>query len=241
MKIATDAEHRALAYMVAVAEQGVAVSKDDLAAYVKHPRGAGWSALFSVSNLTPPAEGTVERLLRYGWLDEEDGVMHATALGVAVLRALDREELDSEVPLEVVLRADDPFAYAKVVSRLASHDEAMLVDPYVRVEQFADVVRHTTVSRLLVGPNTELQGLRVAMRMVPEGRPLEVKVSESLHDRLFIPKSGAVDLLGVSLNGVGKKVTVLMTADSPVADHLRTVYEEAWAKAAPLEDPPGVQ
>ena len=111
----------------------------------------------------------------------------------------------------------------------------MLVDPYVHVEQFADIVAHTDVSRLLVGPHTDLPGLRLAARAVADDRRLEIRVSEVIHDRLFIPRSGAIRMLGASLNGVGKKHTILVSVDSPAADQIRSMYESVWNEAATLE------
>jgi hypothetical protein len=66
-------------------------------------------------------------------------------------------------------------------------------------------------------------------------REFAIRVSGEVHDRFIIPVGGSVDALGTSLNGVGKKFTVMTTLDAPVADIIRSKHEELWRASKPVE------
>jgi len=243
LRIASEEEHRALAYVGAVRQQGYALSKREFEAYVSTPRGQFWALRQAFSrSASYPSEPLLERLKRMLWLSSSDDGLHLTDLGAAVLQAMERADLESEVPTEVVLSADDPFAYAKVVAKLGLQESPMLVDPYFRLAQFADIVYYTTVSRLLVGPKADVPGLKLAIRDLPPDRTLDIRQADAVHDRFSIPSSGSIEMLGTSLNGVGKKTTVLVPIEPPIADQIREAHETLWAEATPvMEDAaPGV-
>lgn len=104
-----------------------------------------------VPSFTSPPESVAAWLIRLGWIKtDDDGYVVITKLGEAVLRQLDQREVSSETPLEVTLSPEDPIAYARAIERIASHGDAMLVDPYFGLDDLLPVVMNTGVTRLLV-------------------------------------------------------------------------------------------
>jgi hypothetical protein len=58
-----------------------------------------------------------------------------------------------------------------------------------------------------------------------------------LHDRYFIPNTGAVRALGTSLGGVGKNVSILTTLGGEASTLLRGLHERKWAEGEPVLPP----
>ena len=67
-------------------------------------------------------------------------------------------------------------------------------------------------------------------------RQLEVLLAPSgkMHDRYLIPVDGPVDMLGTSLNGVGKRPSALVEVHTG-SDEIRRLHEDLWAAARPLD------
>src|SRR3954468_18850312 len=108
---------RALTYVAAVANQGYELSYTEFERYVsmpipelRPPWGAGTRAL-EVADPPADAEPVLDWLVRLGWLSRHDGTVGITPLGRAVLRAIEQRELTTELPPEVALTSDEPFAY----------------------------------------------------------------------------------------------------------------------------------
>ena len=185
-----------------------------------------------------PAESQLEWLDRVGWLQKNAGTVMITDLGRAVLRSLDEAANVPEGPLDVILDANEPTSYATVVGKIAGVGEALLVDPYCRLEQLLDIASHTSVDRVLTSAAIGEEGL-VEMKLalpVLAGSALDVRVSEKgeLHDRCVIPLSGDVITMGTSLNSVDKHFTVLVTLGPPAAEAIRARFEADFAAASKL-------
>lgn len=179
-------------------------------------------------------ETMVEYCGRLGWVASDGVQVTITPLGSALVRALTVAP-DGEVD-ELVLDRDDPLALARVVGRIAALGPAMVVDPYLRVDQLLVLVG-TQVTRLLVraGNATDLAALKATLGAVPVDRTIELRAvpASALHDRLVIPIEGDVWMLGSSLNGVGRHLTTLVRLHD-AAGQLRSAYEETWRSADPI-------
>jgi hypothetical protein len=239
VRITSDTAHRVLTYIAAVTDQGhrlsvrAANAYQRAAAMASRPRGL--MGLVTIFGDPEAAPGNLQDL-GWAWVDGENNVW-LTSLGRAVLRALDQQEVEGDEPFDVVLNAEDPLAYPQVISRVAMHKDALLVDPYFKLEHLLHVVHNTTASRLLTGPKADLPGLSTALSSsLPADRKLEVRVSEEVHDRYIIPSSGPLDMIGTSLSGVGKgKPSAMIRVEPPAADAIRGVCEDLWDRAKPLE------
>ncbi len=190
---------------------------------------------------TSPAETLIEHLTRIGWLrchgaDGETRV-ELSALGRALLRhvsAAGREE-DLQV---VMLDRDDPVAYPLLVGYLAELGTGLLVDPYLKVRNFQDLTQHTKVNRVLMrNDGTQVKEFAtISLLAAAADSPIEVRASERLHDRYFIPSEGTARSIGTSLNGVGRKyATVFSTVPAEAEAAVREYHQALWEAAAPVE------
>lgn len=191
--------------------------------------------------LVKPAETTLEHLVRLTWLEEigpdESPALRLTKLGHALLRDRERENTDSEDVSVVVLKADDPLAYPQLVGQLANVGEGLLVDPYLKLNDLHRIVVSTGLTRLLVtgvrNNQRELAAMQTYLDSPSLSRDIEVRCSMELHDRLLIAddEEEPILTLGTSLNGVGRKLTVLSPVPSSEHSTLRDAYETIWENA----------
>ncbi|UOG23669.1 hypothetical protein MTX80_22875 (plasmid) [Gordonia amicalis] len=195
--------------------------------------------------LVKPAETTLEHLVRLTWLEEigpdespaRPPALRLTKLGHALLRDRERENTDSEDVSVVVLKADDPLAYPQLVGQLANIGEGLLVDPYLKLNDLHRIVVSTGLTRLLVtgvrNNQRELAAMQTYLDSPSLSRDIEVRCSMELHDRLLIAddEEEPILTLGTSLNGVGRKLTVLSPVPSSEHSTLRDAYETIWENA----------
>jgi hypothetical protein len=249
VEIADENTHRLLAYIDALNRQGIKPGFDLVDAFGDqssraHRRSnslaeAVMPSIAKFSSFTVWTEDPSEYLERLGWIDVVDREVELNRVGRAMLRALNTPQLDFEASptAEIVLGTDDPFAYAQVVQVLGGAGPAMLVEPYLRVQNLIDIDDLHNINRILVGSKlkaNEYAALAVGLGAVNERRPLEIRKATDLHDRYLIPDTGHVLMLGISLGGIGKKVSTLTTLGDPASGGLRQVFEEAWAAAEPI-------
>jgi len=202
--------------------------------------------------LVSPAETTVEHLVSLTWLDEipdlacEDSRLRLTELGSALLRHAEiGTETDEGVGV-VVLGGEDPLAYPTLVGQLAAAGPGLLVDAYLKLPDLHTLVVSTQLTRLLVSGRqknrSEIAALQTYIDNPSLSRQIEIRASTQLHDRVLVADDGDVLTLGASLNGVGRKTTVLSPMPSPAREALQTEYERLWSAATlvgptPPEEP----
>ncbi len=247
MDIADETGHAALAYVVAVRRRGYRLTLKEFEAYASSPRRraippkslSSFITTFEVFQANP--EPVSAWLVRLGWISaDDDGSVMLTPLGEAVLRELDDREISSETPLEVTLSPEDPIAYARAIERIASHGDAMLVDPFFRLDDLLPVTMNTGISRLLTSDRSGKEGkarigtLGVALDRLQLERPFEIRVSDEIHDRFVIPSAGPVDSIGTSVGGIGRRFSVMVRIASPIADDIREGHERMWEAARNL-------
>jgi hypothetical protein len=258
VEIADAETHRLLAYVSAVNDQGVPLPARLAEEYGQRPtrrvfREGPMPAMQSVGLMlrtfsqafagTSRLEDAVAYLVRLGWAEREaaDGQNVAlTRLGRAVLRHLDQREVSSELALAITLKADDPLAYAQVIERIARHEDAMLVDGYLRVEVLPILLERTAVTRILTSRRGHDHGARIASLVAMLQRTdamLQLRTGE-VQDRYVIPPAGSIEMLGTSLSGVGKHVSAYIEVADPVATELRQLHERLWADAEVLHPRP---
>ncbi len=184
------------------------------------------------------AETAVAHLCRIGWLtepNEDEAVLQATPLGVALLREAERSDIDETDVSVVVLGREDPLAYPTLIDQLASVGAGLLVDPYLRLDQVHQVVVSTGLTRVLLSGKSAQFAVRAALSTYLDSpslsRPVEVRGSCDLHDRLLLADDGKVYTLGTSLNGVGRTTTVFSPLPSVAAATLQEEYNRLWAAA----------
>lgn len=118
----------------------------------------------------------------------------------------------------------------------------MLVEPYFRIDQLRDVAGFDNIERVLLGsgvkkPDREV--LAAGLAVLPQERALEVRIASALHDRYLIPRDeGKVRMLGMSLAGIGKKVSTITTLGELAPNALRAAHEELWNNASALAPRP---
>jgi hypothetical protein len=242
MRIASDSDHRVLAYIDAVERQGQILAPGAVDAYAETPFGpAGLTLGRAFAALASFQLSVSQRFLHLGWLKLDRRTwVRLTPLGSAVLRELDAQEGVVDAPVAVVVKPDDPMAYARVIEHIARYDEVLLVDPYLDIDSFALLLGHTSVNRVLTSRKgthgkARIASLVAALSSTTVESPPQIRVGEDLHDRYVIPATGPIEHLGTSLNGVGKHISVMTVLHDPVAAEVRALMGQAWTDAKPLE------
>ena len=238
-------------YLASIEAQGYEATEDELEAYAQKPdRGEGRYGSFMseymssfrslrgwVDQELEPPESMTTYLLRLRWVQRHGGRLRLTRLGQAMARALEQETVTGDAVLTVVLQPDDPIALARVVERFARAGDALLVEPYFRLEHLLLVTNSTEITRVLTSERTnqaDRSALKTGVEALTLARRFEVRVTgRELHDRGLIPPAGNATLIGSSLNSVGRVVTVMTEVDDG-ADQLRSVYERMWDEATHL-------
>lgn len=250
MEFATKEEHQTLAYVAAVTGHGQTLSIGDLEAYVgaraaQQRVSGGLAALVARLGAsvyyTPSGLPTLpERLVTMRWLAVNGRSVALSPIGRAVLAALDAAAVEAETPITVALGAENPIAYPLVMQRIAGFDDAMLIDPYFKLDYFLHLVQQTKVTQLLVGPRADTNGLAMALATVPEDRKLEIRISDGVHDRAVVAlPAGPVDLLGTSLSGLGgRKPSTVVRLEGTTAGPVRLMNLKLWDGATKIEPSP---
>lgn len=218
--------HRLLAYISAVAGQGYEILARELEEFAQSPtrrvgrthiKGSArvggitfadlfsrisdqYSSIYEVSE--PEAdESWTEFLERLSWINvsHTETRVRLTALGTALLNYLDAQRQGAEEAVPLVLNADDPMAYPRIIGRIADMPQVLLVDAYVQPEDVWLLTTQASVPRILTSdkpPKARLAAIAATLvKMAPEHRP-EIRVASKLHDRFIVPAKGDIYQLG---------------------------------------------
>lgn len=250
--IVEERAHQVLEYIAALNRQGHKPTVSDVEAYGTRPTRRvtqrsiyhdfsyfmADTGLGSLGSLTD--ETYVDYFKRLRWAKVVGGSVSVTPLALALLRELNSAKVDegTQSYVEVVVDPEDKMSFTRLLHQFNNLGSGLLVDPYLRLEQFLEIADYTPVSRILTSSRAfgnELQR-KVYQRALAaaEGR-IEVRSIESLHDRHYIPEQGNIWMLGISLNGVAKNVSVLTQLGDESSTVLRVAYEKFWTEATPLE------
>lgn len=240
-----------LAYIGLLQRSGYNPSVEDVEAYAKQPSRTparyGNISSFWVDAMKESSqyelrrgEDYVSHLKRMNWIVIKRGRITLSELGNALLRGLNSPSIEAEsLPyLEVVVDPEDKFAFVRVLHQFNNLGEAMLVDPYLRVEQFIEIAEAAPVNRVLTSSRAfgNAVGKKVYQRAVSAtNRGIEVRYTDSLHDRYYIPEVGDLWTLGVSINGISSHLSVLTKLGNDSGGIIRMAYEQRWAEATVLE------
>ena len=254
MNIVDEETHRVLAYVDALNRQGVTphlsyVDEFGDAADRRMVRRGGITAMttlqavaMSVSGTIAPGETYSAYLERLGWvLCSPDGSVSITNTGRGLLKALNAPSMDADSGsvVEVVLDPENPFAYTRAMNSLTTVEDALLVEPYFRVDQLEDVAQLANITRVMLGPGVKPQDRKIlsfGLAALGPERILEVRAAKNLHDRYLIPRDGGtVLMLGASLGGIGKKVSTITPVGPEASDALRALHERLWDDATAIE------
>lgn len=240
MQIASPHHHRALLYVKVVHGQGYRMTVAELQAYIDArviltpsdfmARLAGMDTFVK--------QGVVSALRDSGWIVVSEGRVEITELGTAVVDAMEDDEVPGVDLINVTLDSNDPFSYARVIGHIARRGEALLVDPYFHIDQLQDVLVNTEVTRVLTSDRESkgrIASLRTALSSSALPRALEMRLAPhaDMHDRYVIADSGPVDMIGTSLNGVGKRPSAVVELHTG-SDEIRRLHEDIWDTATPL-------
>ncbi|WP_418021174.1 hypothetical protein [Mycolicibacterium peregrinum] len=189
-----------------------------------------------------PDETLIEQAQRLRWIEPS-----ATGAGLVLSglgRALLRNDADLTTASEItVLDGNDPLAWGALVATIAEAGACVIVDPYLKPEQFLEIAKFTGTTRVVLRRPNSANGL-IPWQMYQALPDVEVEVRVAdprlLHDRYIVGET-AVYQLGCSFNGVGRKPTTLVPLTGPVADFARNHVAELWGSAEPVGDPPLVE
>ncbi|WIV44708.1 MULTISPECIES: hypothetical protein [Glutamicibacter] len=254
MEIVNPHTHRVLAYIAALNRQGVPISLKAINEFGKYPdlksKKTGSISSFDLRDLTlsftevrttRPAEVYTQYFERLGWITyTSNDDVRLTNLGRGILKSLDSPVLDPTNTglVEVVLDPENLFAYATALNVIASVDDALLVDAFLRIQELQDISGFDNVDRILVRDSissNDSMTLSVALGALhAAGRAMQIRKAPGLHDRYVIPPEGNVVMLGTSLNGVGKKISTVTHLGGEPSQVLRSHYQTVWERAEPI-------
>lgn len=243
---------RALWYIDAMTAQGVVLDHSDVdrIATEPPPRDVVYQSWLSSirSNLLPEvaatsAEPVAEYLIKVRWAREIGG-FELTDLGRAVLQMSGAKQAAQKaqdpVVSDLALHPEDPLVYTVLTRRLAAAGAGLLVDPYFKAENLRWILESTSVRRILISKKASTKErpiIAVALGTLPNGQSIEVRATteEELHDRRIIAVDGTVQLIGTSINGVGRHQTALVSPEPAIAKVYREESEKLWAAAEKVQ------
>lgn len=239
MDLLDEESHRLLLWTVRLHEVGGNPTRKELRRLSEPRRPAALSVVTGLSGRDRDfAEGAISSLLRRGLIEViAEERLAPTDLGRMVVNALGLhpEEAPLFEVLDTDLRSSDPLAFARIVGRIASLDQPMVVDPYCRRDQLEYLVTHTTVSRVLVSDRLsadeldELGAIVAGIRNRATKLRLRVAPAASIHDRHVI-NGDRVLQVGATPTGLGAGATVISEpVDLGVA--VRKYYRSVWKQA----------
>jgi len=257
MEIASSEARQALHYLSSVQRHGHSPTAAELDAYAGGPTprffpapGSGmmhWTSDFEEFQRSADLragrasyESFSVYLVRLGWAAvTADGRLSITALGSAVLGAMnDEAAMDIQMVVAKAIDPDDPFAYAKVIGEIAGTDDAMVVDPYLKIDGLQDLLRLSSVSRVLTSdesrPGRSKPSPKIAVfehmvgASVVAGFELRVLPLAQMHDRYVIPKSGSVLNLTTSFNSIGQRIGVAVWLPDLPSTAIRNAHDTLW-------------
>jgi hypothetical protein len=189
-----------------------------------------------------PDETVVEQVRRFRWVKTS-----ATGAGLVLTdlgRALLRADADQATAADItMLGGDDPLAWGNLVGLIAEVGSCLIVDPYLKPEQFLDVAKFTGTTRVILKrPQRQYETVAWQIYQALPEINIDIRIAESqfLHDRYIVGET-AVYTLGCSLSGVGVKPTTLVPMTGEVADKVRATVEGWWAAAEPIGGPPAAE
>ncbi|MTD55712.1 hypothetical protein [Amycolatopsis pithecellobii] len=183
--------------------------------------------------------GYLEKML---WVEQSDDFrIRITPLGRKLLRAVEAErpeDLPEPTVADVVLEPTDPLAWVNLTGVVARAGAGLLVDGYFKVESIQWLLSATTMRRVLVSSRHrtakgDLAAMSIALATIPNANELEIRhtANPEMHDRCVISPDGQVQLLGSSINGVGKHLTTVIAPEEKVMNIYRKRYEQLWGEA----------
>ncbi len=179
---------------------------------------------------------------RRGWeRDRQAARVLLTDLGRGLRQALTSDAASEAT--SVLLGEAEPLAYGLVLARLAARGSCLLVDAYITDTVLIDLLKYTSVNRILTSDKGGRRGkdraLAVAALAGSNGsRIVQVRVSDKLHDRYVLTDGGEVEAIGTSLNSISKNATTVVPLAGEPAALLRQHYEALWQAATVLTDDP---
>lgn len=256
MEIVDPEIHRVLSYIDALNKHGQKPQSELVDGFADAPdrkylRESGILALAqmrrqiaTLGERTTAAETVCQYLARLGWICSE-GKVELTPIGRALLKSLNAPALEDATVdvVEVVLSPENPFAYVQALNALASVEDALLVEPYFRLQQLIDIAELDNITRVLLSNRVgqrEIGLLASGIATLDKDRAIEIRTATDLHDRYLIPsEEGMAMMLGASLGGIGRKVSTLTTLGEVASHAIREAHEEIW-KSAELVEPKAV-
>ncbi|QDQ12822.1 hypothetical protein [Streptomyces spectabilis] len=251
---------RALWYIDLCAKQGQPLPFESIDRFAQQEPPRGTQRLSIISGLSRMFEESGPRvgrpdpvadyLLAVQWITKDDqNLVRLTKVGGAVLAAsgIASSQIDAQDPevADVALDPQDPLVYVQLTRRLQKAGQGLLVDAYFKAQSIGWLIESTNLRRVLISSRhrsseQDRQQIAVALATVPNGSDLEVRHTgdRALHDRCVVGATGEVQLLGSSVNGVGKHLTAVITPSDDIAAVYRTKYEGLWQKATVVAPQP---
>lgn len=248
VEVVDGAAQRVLEYVAMLQRQGYRPSESEVEAFGNSPKRrepTNLNEMFGRSVRPSPfflsdGETYIDYFRRLGWIRIRESGVELTKLSLAMLRDLNSPSVSSQTQsfIEVVVKPDDKLSFTKLLHQFNNLGDALLVDPWLKLEQFMEVAEYTPVTRILTSARAfgSISQRKIYQRALSavDGR-IEVRYIDALHDRHYIPDVGNIWMLGVSLNGVAKNVSVLTQLGDESSASLRDAYEKFWNDATVLD------
>lgn len=183
-----------------------------------------------------PAQPVSQYLTTMGWISANHGSVRLTAKGQLVLSAIrDAAFIDTSLSV-TLLDPESPFVYSDVEMQFSDERNDLLVDRYLEIERIKWSFEKTTVKRILTSRKSARSYSR-ALRATNQDLGIEVRViaHERLHDRALTRLGGSVLVMGQSLDGFGRQLSLMIELPPPVAAPYFERLSGLWDQSEPLD------
>lgn len=243
---------RALLYTFALNESDITPTKKEVDKFVttKLPKASTTTSLLTqrfsaslgalVSTSWVAGEPVGDYMLAMGWVSETpSGGLRLTSSGKALITFQQREPGAQSGGVSVFTSTPDkPLILSHLLTLMADKVGGYYIDPWLNADNIELLYSETSVQRVLTRENKYTTAIRARLRELNADPKFEVRLvpkSSELHDRSILHESGAVTLVGSSLNRLEGKYSVAVALPNSAAHDYYAQMVALWNKSKPLD------
>lgn len=221
--------------------------------YVKPP--AQQNIFFSHTNIaaaylqTPSKEKDEQELIDYlkkvGWITvAEDNRISITNFGKSIIQGMPKQSEEDDSSFSTIFKSDDPLVYGKLHQALSNENHELLVDPYFKFDylpffQTTHIRKFILLDKQRNEPNKEIEKIQFGLWGLQEDGQNDYEFrcasSAKMHDRFLKDVDGKVYSIGTSINGIGKRTSMMIKIPQCIQEEALNYIDNLWQSAETIE------